>query len=373
MTLRVWRVWITVLAIGSGSFVVGCSGKSDTTAPVTQQPVSTAPAAGGAPSAPVPATANAEPPIDPAHPETKWIGTIPYDVFYDQPLVVASDTTSVNGVTPPQSSATAPATAGTSPSEPSDPSVTSAPATGSTPAVATGHNDWGKIIPLDLALEAVKVARTEMNASLQTVPKYNAGLTTIQQNAALMGMLAVVIAEHPEAANWKAKAKYVRDLCYEIQGKATEKGGAAKQATSDLFEQITTILDGGSPPEKESQDSVPYVEVADRSEMMKIIDKTMNHLKSNIGDAKRMKEQANEVTRDLSVLRALGVMMSDPSYDAADNPEYQTYTKAFIDGAALGVEAVKTDKFDEFQTALNRLNTSCNDCHPKFRSQDSGN
>ena len=372
MTLR---VWITVLAIGSGSVVVGCSGKSETTAPVAQPPVSTAPAAGGAPSAPAPVAATAKPAIDPAHPETKWIGTIPYDVFYDQPLVVASDTTPVSGAAPApaQASTSAPATTASSPSEPADPAVTPAPSKGSTPAVESGRNDWGKIIPLDLALEAVKVARTEMNASLQTVPKYNAGLITIQQNAALMGMLAIVIAEHPEAANWKAKAKYVRDLCSEIQGKATEKGGAAKQATSDLFEQITTILDGGSPPEKESQDSVPYVEVADRSEMMKIIDKTMNHLKSNIGDAKRMKEQANEVTRDLSVLRALGVMMSDPSYDAADNPEYQTYTKAFIDGAALGVEAVKTDKFDEFQTALNRLNTSCNDCHPKFRSQDSGN
>lgn len=258
-------------------------------------------------------------------------------------------------------------------STPAPTSESSPPSPGTAPEAGGGRTDWGKVIPLDLALEAVKIARTEMNASLQTVPKYNAGLVTIQQNAALMGMLAIVIAEHPEAANWKAKAKYVRDLCYEIQGKATEKGGAAKQATSDLFEQITTILDGGSPPEKESKDAVPYVEVADRAEMMKIIDKTMTHLKSNIGDAKRMKEQTNEVTRDLSVLRALGVMMGDASYDAADNPEYQAFTKAFIDGAAFGVEAVKTDKFDEFQTALNRLNTSCNDCHPKFRSQDSGN
>lgn len=259
------------------------------------------------------------------------------------------------------------------PSTPDAATAATPPTAGAASEAGGSHNDWGKVIPLDLALEAVKIARTEINASLQTVPKYNAGLTTIQQNAALMGMLAIVIAEHPEAANWKAKAKYIRDLCYEIQGKATEKGGAAKQVTNELFEQITTILDGGSPPDKESKDIVPYVEVADRAEMMKIIDKTMTHLKSNIGDAKRMKEQANEVARDLSVLRALGVMMSDASYDAADNPEYQTFTKAFIDGAALGVEAVKTDKFDEFQTALNRLNTSCNDCHPKFRSQDSGN
>ena len=51
--------------------------------PAAKQPAAKQPAAGQA--------------VDPAHPETKWIGTIPFDVFYDQPLQVASDATPVNG------------------------------------------------------------------------------------------------------------------------------------------------------------------------------------------------------------------------------------------------------------------------------------
>ena len=240
------------------------------------------------------------------------------------------------------------------------------------PAATGGKPDWAKVIPLELALEAVKVARTEVNANLQGIPKYNTGMDSIRLNSALIGMLAIVVAEHPEAANWKAKAKYVRDLCYEIQTKATEKGSGPFKATQELFEKITTILDGGKPPENESKDVVPYVEVADRGDMMKIIDKTMNDLKANIGDPKRMKEQASEVTRQLSVLHTMGVLMSDASYDAADNPEYQGYNKSFIEGAASGVEAVKTDSFDGFQGALNKMNKSCGDCHPKFRGGDGG-
>jgi hypothetical protein len=249
---------------------------------------------------------------------------------------------------------------------------TTAPAE-TAPAAAGNKTDWGQVMPMELALEAVKVARTEVNANLQGIPKYNTGMESIRMNSALMGMLAVVVAEHPEAANWKEKAKYIRDLCYEIQGKATEKGSGPFKATQELFEQITGILDGGKPPEKESKDSVPYAETADRSDMMKIIDKIMNDLKANIGDAKRMKDQSGEVTRQLAVMRALGVMMSDPSYEYADDPAYQGFTKIFIDGAAAGVEAVKSDKFDDFQGALNKMNASCNECHPKFRGQDSGN
>ena len=117
---------------------------------------------------------------------------------------------------------------------------------------------------------------------------------------------------------------------------------------------------------------MPYVEVADRADMMKIIDKTVNDLKANIGDPKRRKDRSGEVTRQLSVLHAMGVLMSDASYDAADNPEYIGFTKDFMDGASQGVEAVKSDNFDGFQGALNKMNKSCGDCHPKFRGGDGG-
>ena len=366
------RIWITLLWIGSIAAVVGCSGKAPPAAdPVVTPTTVAAPATGTTPvvAAPMsttpavatqPAVANT---VDPTRPETKWIGTIPYDVFYDQPLVVASDATPVGG---------GPASVSPAPGEVAMVKPAGGPTTPpEAPAAAGSKTDWGQVMSMELAQEAVKVARSELNASLQGIPKYNAGLESIRMNSALIGMLAVIIAEHPEPANWKDKAKFIRDLCYKIQGTATEKGSGPHKATQELFEQITGILDGGKPPTMESADSVPYSESADRADMMKIIDKSMNDLKSNIGDAKRMKDQANEVTRQLSVLQALGVMMGDLSYDQADNPEYQGYTKAFIDGAAAGVEAVKADKFEDFQGALSKMNTSCSECHPKFRGGDS--
>jgi hypothetical protein len=367
-----YRIWITFLWVGSIVAIVGCSGKSPPAEPgPTVSAPAAAPAAGTTSAVPPPggtAPAVAPPPavantVDPSKPETKWIGTIPYDVFYDQPLVVASDATPIGG---------GPASVSPTPGD----VVMDKPAVGPTtpaeaPAAAGSKTDWAKVMSLELAQEAVKVARTEVNASLQGVPKYNMGLESIRMNSALIGMLAVIVAEHPEAANWKDKAKFIRDLCYKIQGTATEKGSEKFKETQALFEQITGILDGGKPPEMESADSVPYSESADRADMMKIIDLSMNDLKSNIGDSKRMKERAPEVTRQLAILQAMGVMMSDLSYDQADNPEYQGFTKNFVDGAAAGVEAVKSDKFEDFQGALSKMNTSCSECHPKFRGGDS--
>ncbi len=367
------RIWIALLWVTTIGVVVGCSGKAPPaeapaavpgtvaapaagTTPVAAAPVATAPVV-----SPPPAVANT---VDPSRPETKWIGTIPFDVFYDQPLLVASDATQVGG----GPTSAPPGTTEMVNNKPAEDPVKPA----ETPAAAAGgKTDWAKVMPLETALEAVKVARSEVNASLQGIPKYNAGMDSIKMNTALIGMLAVIVSEHSEAANWKDKAKFIRDLCLKVQGTASEKGSGPFKATQEVFEQITGILDGGKPPAMESADSVPYIEAADRADMMKIINKSMDDLKSNIGDAKRMKDQAGEVTRQLSVLHALGVMMGDLSYDQADNPEYQGFTKNFIDGAAAGVEAVKADKFDDFQGALSKMNTSCGDCHPKFRGGDS--
>ncbi len=372
------RFWITLVWVGSIGVIVGCSGKTPPQDAAAIPPVAATPAAGTAPAAatvtpaagavtnagavPTPAAPQA---VDAAHPETKWIGTIPYDVFYDQPLTIASDATPVSGGT---STTPSPEIVKTTPAEgPSGEPASTTPA-----ASSGGKTDWAKVIPLEVALEAVKVARTEINANLVSTQKYNAGMETIQLNAALMGMLAVIVSEHSEEANWKAKAKYIRDLNYEILSKATEKGGGPWKATQELFEQITGMLDGGKPPEKPADDFKPYVETADRADMMKYIDKTMNDLKANIGDPKRMKEQAEPANRQLAVMAALGAMMLDASYEHADNPEYVGFTKAFIEGAQAGVEAVKAEKFEDFQGALNKMNTSCGDCHPKFRGGDGG-
>ena len=372
------RLCIALLWVATIGVVVGCSGKTPPAeAPAAvpgtvAAPAAGTPAAGTAPVAAAPANmapAVAPPPavantVDPSKPETKWIGTIPFDVFYDQPLVVASDATLIGGGPTPAPPGNTDMAINKPTVDPVKPDVT--------PVAAAGaKTDWAKVMPLETALEAVKVARSEVNASLQGIPKYNAGIDSIKMNTALIGMLAMIVSEHSEAANWKDKAKFIRDLCLKVQGTASEKGSGPFKATQEVFEQITGILDGGKAPTMESADSVPYVEAADRADMMKIIDKSMNDLKSNIGDAKRMKDQASAVTRQLSVMHAMGVMMGDLSYDQADNPEYQGFTKNFIDGAAAGVEAVKADKFEDFQGALSKMNTSCGDCHPKFRGGDS--
>ena len=65
--------------------LAGCSGENVPDS--TSQPAQDTPVADRTESSETPTQTAA---VDPQRPETKWIGTIPYDVYYDDPLTVAS-------------------------------------------------------------------------------------------------------------------------------------------------------------------------------------------------------------------------------------------------------------------------------------------
>src|SRR5690606_31521416 len=117
--------------------------------------------------------------------ETKWIGTIPYDVFYDQPLVIAANS-SPTGTVPALPSANAMAAATTSPSASPAMPATPAGSTPAAPAASPATNapkgaaaNWAEVIPMPVLVEEIKLLRTQLTGNLQTVATYNKSFKSI--------------------------------------------------------------------------------------------------------------------------------------------------------------------------------------------------
>lgn len=345
--------------------LAGCSGGE---AP----PVAAEPSSAGSSEAPAPSPAAAGSQVDPDRPETRWIGNIPYDVFFDQPLTVATDTTPIGnnssaalasaapGVAPPENPA--PATAPFS-------SPPAAPAGSSTAAAAV---DWPEILPMAALVEEVKLLRTRLTANLNTVATFNKSTPAISLDGAVLTALAAIAIQHPEEVSWKSRAPAIRDLSYKIYENADGSGREPFAKAKEPFELAMTLLDGGNPPEGSSEEEVPFGEVVYVADLMKRIEASFNFLKSNINTEARLKEDPVTVERELRILAALGTIIRDPSYDSADEEEYQKLAVQLADGALAGTIAAKTGSFAEFQSALNRAQTSCAECHSKYRGSSSG-
>ena len=302
-------------------------------------------------------------PVDPQKKETRWLGKIPYDVFYDRPLVVASDQTPLAGGTA-VAAGTAPMPTGAAPM----PSPMPMPSGGS-PA-ASGKFDLGKLVTIDALIEESKQGRTRLTTGLQKLGDFNKNFKEVSAEAAVMAAVTAAVGQHPTAdkPNWKEKAKFVRDLSKEISSKATDKGSERYNACKEAFEKICEMMDGGKPPAGESSDQVPYSDVTTLSDIMWRFQKTFDYLKLNVNTAERFKEEKSSVERETMIFNLLAGIMATEGYEYLDDDDYMQYHKKLAEGTAGTVQAVEGGDFEKFRSSLNMIQQAMDECHPKYRT-----
>lgn len=375
-----------------GIFLGGCGSK--TAPPAANAPAATtpAPASNTAPeatqaatpaaqSAPTVANTAANTGSNTGGKETKWIGTIPYDVFYDQPLKIAADSTSLgtvpalpsaNSVASSNTAATPSAATPTSPGMPAAPAESMPAASpANSPMATAGAANWGEIIPMPVLVEEIKLLRTQLTGNLQTVATYNKSFKSVSLDSAILAALAGIVEVHPEALNWKDKAHFVRDLASEISSNASGTGRDAFTKSKEPFDKLTIILDGGKAPEMESKAGAPFGDNIYVADMMKRIEHSFTGLKSNFNTPARLKEDPNLIERELRLLTALGTMMKDKSYDSAEEEGYQKLANQFVAGTNDALLAAKSGDLEGYQAALNKAQTSCAECHQQYRGSGS--
>lgn len=297
-------------------------------------------------------------------PRTRWIGDIPYDVFYDRPLEVYREGSALGTHPAVEAEGSADPAADTS-----QPEVTAASESGHRSSqTAVPGIDWGSVVPIEVLDAEAKQLRNRLSASLQTVATFNANTKGIETDGSVLALLAAIVERHPQQLRWSEQARFVRQLAYDIYLNATGKGRGPFQSTKEPFEKIVTIWDGGPPPEIEAARDAPLGEVGDRARVMQRIDSSYHWLRSDINTETRIKEERENVIRESTVLAALALALSDPSFDDADREDYQALLRRFIDGQLGMATAARTGQFAEFEAARDQVQKSCDACHQEFRT-----
>ena len=345
----------------------GCGGGDEKSASEKTAPTAATQQSGAAPQTTSKPAAKPEPAsqVDPDHKETKWIGKIPYDVFYDQPLTIAADSTVIGGTQP--TSTGGPAT----PAKEMTPDKGTPPASG-TNSLSARDVDWAKVLPMPILLEELKSIRTRLTSKLQTLANYNKSEDTIALDGAMIAALGAIITVHPDADTWKERGKFIRDLGYEIYSNAGGTGRAAYKSTEEPFLKLQTAMDSGKVDGLEPEEVVPFSDVIYLGEMMLRIELIMSNLKANVNTAARMKEDPEAVERELRILFAFGKLMGTKSYDNTEAKQYQGFVAQFLEGANGSIDAVKSGNYEGFRKGLDQIQVTCAECHDQYRGKDDG-
>jgi cytochrome c556 len=290
----------------------------------------------------------------------KWLGDVPYDVFFDHPLDVAAEGA-------PSKKPDRPATVAANPPPTGRPEKI--PATAEKRA-ATGKNDWSRLVDIDVLDAEVKRIRNDLAAQLQSVGKYNTHYQEIAVSGATLATVAQIVAEHSGSLSWKSNAPLVRDLGAKIHDSAHATGATALHATKASYEQVVDVLDGNVPAGvPAAQPQRDFSEVAKRDAIMKRMDHSFQWLKKSGPAQQILKKQSANALHEASLLAALGRVITVGHYDSADDPKYKAHADDLSNSAAAIAAAVKSEDATAFTDAVSRVQKRCDACHADYRFQ----
>jgi cytochrome c556 len=374
------------LASIAALFFVGCGGGSapSATAMVAESPTRTATASKPVSTtkiSPQPATTD-EPPAGSENRVAvrtdaqgrKWLGDVPYDVFFNDPLAVAAEGQPAAGAAGSETVAAAPANASVTAKMPNADAAPTGAQQKSHPAAekpaAGSKHDWNKLVDIDVLDAEVKRIRNELAAQLQSVAKYNSHYQEIAVAGTTLAAVAEIVAEHTGTVSWKENAPLVRDLGKKIHDAASAAGSAACQATKAPYEQLVDVLDGNTPagaasapPERD------FAEVAGREGLMKRMDRSFQWLKKSGPAEQLLRKQSGNAVHESSLLAALGRVIATRHYDSADDAKYKSHASELTQAASAVAAAAKSEDAAAFTDAVGRVQKRCDACHADFRFQ----
>jgi hypothetical protein len=302
----------------------------------------------------------------------KWIGDIPHDVWFDDPLAVAGKGTELIGNGSPTSRSTAQESsadvAGMSRSTvgagkpPESTNVAADSPRGSNGA------DWKDLVSAGVLDGEVKSIRNNLSTALQSVGRYNGKYKEVQSMGSTLAALAEIAAEHPDAVRWKRNAPSIRDLVTSLEKAAQEAGVKPYESARKSFESLAGLLDGNSSAGEEATAArIEFSQCADRGGVMKRIDQSFQWLKKEVGSEKALKDKAEKTGHEASLMAALARVIAAPDYPSADEPGYAAHAQALIKGAREMSRAVQSEDFAGFSAARDNVQKKCNECHSDYR------
>jgi len=292
-----------------------------------------------------------------------YIGDIPKDVWFDDPLTTASDKTPIGGAPKQTAAPTVAATNAPAPEPATKAAAEPAPPAGG------GKDDWKSIIPGEILVDETKKIKNRLTDGLSSVTRYNGNYKDLQVDGAVLAALAGIEATHPDPVSWKADAKYVRDLGSDIAAKSKGLGQGSYDPTKQAFEKLDGVLGGNKPGDLgDAAATVPFSEVARRQLLMKRMERAFNAMKSNINNEDIFKKSGETVIHEATMLATLAKVVGSEGYDAADEPDYQNFIKEIVTSNLAVAAAAKNGDYKAYNDGLSRCFKACNDCHASYKN-----
>ncbi len=291
------------------------------------------------------------------------IDGIPFDVFFDRPLEVASDSTTgaSPGVAMTQPVATTEAT-----TETADNTTAS-----ETPAAAAVS--WSTLISAESINDEVRFLRNEMQSRLTNMGAYKRSTLEIPVFGSSIAFFAEIAARHDGEISWKENAKYIRVLGTRISEVSSSAQGQTRNSYDEVnnaFLTINEILNNNTPAElPEVEDEAPdFADFADMTYLMKRVERGQQWMQTNTGSESGFNDKAATAIRETAVLAAMSEAFKAEGYGYNEDEEFTGYLDILRDAGTGMKKAVEEKDFSKYDELRSQAGQQCTQCHSVYKN-----
>ena len=301
------------------------------------------------------------------------VGGVPLDVYFDNPLEVASDNRQVGA--PPVAVAMVenPGTGETPGGTPIGTEPATTPGVKPDPsATAGGDVNWSALISKDELEGEVQSIRNDLNSRLTNFGAYKRSTPEIPVFSTTLAFLADVARRHEGDIAWKAKAHFIRALAVAMSDVASSSTAGVKNSydqVNEAFLKICEILNNNDPAElPETEVEADFGDFADMGNLMQRLKRGESWLQNNAGSEDNFKEKADLARREVSVFAVISESFVTEGYGYNEYEDFRGWAYGMRDFATTMHKAVDAKNFTEFDTLRSKISQTCTQCHGVYRS-----
>lgn len=302
--------------------------------------------------------------------ERPSIGGIPLDVYFENPLQVASDQRTLAGT----GTAVASVDAGTpaaAMSTGTSETVTTEPEP-EPPAATGGSINWTALITQDDLESEVQSIRNDLNSRLTNFGAYKRAMLEIPVFSSTLGFLAEIARRHDGDIKWKEKAHYIRALAISMSDVASSSTGGVKKSydeVNEAFLKISEILNNNEPAElPEVEAEADFADFVEMGNLMQRLKRGEQWLLTNTGSEDNFKEKGALAKRETSMFALISEAFATEGFGYNEYEDFVGWTYEMRDAAQGMNKAVDTMNFTEYDTLRSTISQKCTQCHGVYRN-----
>ncbi len=230
---------------------------------------------------------------------------------------------------------------------------------------------WSELVEGTVLENEVKRWQLQLDEQITTPVRFKTSHQEISEHFSMLALWFAVIGQYESDVRWRDQADSVRTALAGTAAKSRSADISSFRNVEQRKEDLNELVRGGKFPELPGatfEQVTDWSSLVDRGPIMTRLELSVSaELKQATASEKDFQENVNAVLHEAAIVAALGRVLQLPEMLDADDPEYNAWAQQMLTAALDMKAAARVKDLDGVNSALNRINQACTQCHGDYR------